>query len=288
MGSDLAIPSTIELNPPKAESKSSFYFSFSFLPKVKRDALKTVYSFCRITDDLVDNEKDINSKTEVLQKWKNELESALTGESNYQILNQLNAVAVKFHIPVVHFHELLKGVEMDLVKNRYETFEELKEYCYLVASTVGLMSLGIFGPRNEKTKEYAINLGIALQLTNIIRDVGIDAKYGRIYLPQEDLRKFSYSEDELLSYRYTDSFRKLMEFQTRRAEDFFQKAQESLPTEDKRIMFAAKIMERIYYHTLQHIREADYNVFDKKVTIPRSIQFLIAVKYWIKLRVFGI
>ncbi|MBI4810820.1 MAG: presqualene diphosphate synthase HpnD [Ignavibacteriales bacterium] len=283
MGSDLAIINTVGLK----ESKTSFYFSFSFLPKRKRDALKTVYAFCRTTDDIVDNEKDVNSKVEILRKWRGELERALNGTSSYQILNQLNNVAKRFKIPVVHFYELLKGVEMDLVKNRYETFEELKEYCYLVASTVGLMSLGIFGPRNEKTKEYAINLGIALQLTNIIRDVGIDAKYGRIYIPQEDLRRFSYSEAELISSRYSDSFRKMMEYQAHRAEEYFQKAQETLPREDRRVMFAAKIMERIYFHTLLRIKEADYNVFSKNVTLPRILQFAIAMKYWIKQRMLG-
>ena len=283
MGSDIAIPTSIGLKG----SKTSFYFSFSFLPKRKRDALKTVYAFCRTTDDLVDNARDVNSKIDVLRKWRTELELALNGTSNYQILNQLSGVARKFRIPVVHFYELFKGVEMDLTKNRYETFEELKEYCYLVASTVGLMSLGIFGPRNEKTKEYAINLGIALQLTNIIRDVGIDAKYGRIYIPQEDLNRFSYSEAELLSNRYSTSFREMMEFEANRAEEYFQKAQESLPKEDKRVMFAAKIMERIYYHTLLRIKEADYNVFSKNVTLPRFLQLAIAVKYWVKQRMLG-
>jgi len=247
-----------------------------------------VYVFCRTTDDIVDNEKDVSSKIEILHKWRNELEHALNGTSNYPILNQLNHVAKKFKIPVIHFYELLKGVEMDLTKNRYQTFEELKEYCYLVASTVGLMSLGIFGPKNEKTKEYAINLGIALQLTNIIRDVGVDAKYGRIYIPQEDLQRFSYSEAELISSRYTDSFRKLMEYQVNRAEEYFKLAQQSLPREDKRVMFAAKIMERIYFHTLQRIKQANYNVFDKKVSLPRILQFLIALKYWLKLKIFGL
>jgi len=284
MGSDLAIFNTIGFE----ETKTSFYFSFSFLPKIKRDALKTVYVFCRTTDDIVDNEKDVSSKIEILHKWRNELEHALNGTSNYPILNQLNHVAKKFKIPVIHFYELLKGVEMDLTKNRYQTFEELKEYCYLVASTVGLMSLGIFGPKNEKTKEYAINLGIALQLTNIIRDVGVDAKYGRIYIPQEDLQRFSYSEAELISSRYTDSFRKLMEYQVNRAEEYFKLAQQSLPREDKRVMFAAKIMERIYFHTLQRIKQANYNVFDKKVSLPRILQFLIALKYWLKQKIFGL
>jgi phytoene synthase len=247
-----------------------------------------VYAFCRTTDDIVDNEKDRSSKIALLQKWRSELESAMKGESTYQVLNQLHVVAKRFHIPVQHFFELLKGVEMDLLKNRYSTFEELKDYCYLVASSVGLMSLGIFGPRNDKTKEYAVNLGIALQLTNIIRDVGIDASYGRIYLPAEDLKKFGYSEDDLFAHRYNESFIKLMEYETVRAEEYFNRAKSSLPKEDKRVMFAAKIMERIYYHTLLRIKQVDYKVFDSSVHIPRTIQFLIAVKYWVKQRLFGL
>ena len=237
-------------------SASSFYYSFSFLPRDQREALKTVYAFCRTTDDIVDNSQDVNYKLERLHKWRSELEQALTGKSEYPLLNQLSAIAKRFKIPVVHFHELLKGVEMDLVKNRYQSFDELKEYCYLVASSVGLMSLEIFGPRSERTKEYTINLGIALQLTNIIRDVSIDAKYGRIYLPHEDLSRFGYSEADLLAHRYSQQFVALMEFEAQRAEEFFRLAQASLPTEDRRAMFAAKIMERIYFHTLLRIKEA--------------------------------
>lgn len=284
MGSDaVAIPVHTGLKG----SRSSFRYSFSFLPKPQRDAIRTVYAFCRTTDDIVDNQHEIEKKLEGLRKWRVELERALNGSSVYPILNQLSGVAKKFNIPVEHFYELLRGVEMDLVKNRYETFDELKEYCYLVASTVGLMSLGIFRPHNPQTKEYAINLGIALQLTNIIRDVGIDAKYGRIYLPQEDLRKFHYSEAELFSFRYSPQFCALMEFETNRAEEYFRLARESLPREDKRAMFAAKIMERIYYHTLLRIKEVEYNVFDQSVSLPRAIQFLIAVKYWVKQRLLG-
>ena len=271
-----------------AQTKSSFDFSFSFLPKEKREALKTVYAFCRTTDDIVDNSGDVQINIERLHRWRMSLEKALSGNSDYTTLNQLSAVAKQFHIPVQHFYELLRGVEMDLVKNRYETFEELKEYCYLVASTVGLMSLEIFGPRNRQTKDYAINLGIALQLTNILRDVGLDAKYGRIYLPQEDLRRFGYSEGDLFARRCTSEFRSLMAFEVERAEEFFQKAQMSLPSEDKRAMFAAKIMERIYFHTLRKIRAARFNVFDTSIRLPRSIQFLIAVKYWVKQRLFGL
>ncbi|MBI1804401.1 MAG: presqualene diphosphate synthase HpnD [Ignavibacteriae bacterium] len=285
MGSDVAA-----LHPfgSGGETKSSFDFSFSFLPREQREALKTVYAFCRTTDNIVDNAGDVESNLHRLQRWRKELEKALAGKSDYSLLNQLSSVAKRFHIPVEHFYELMRGVEMDLTTNRYETFEQLKEYCYLVASTVGLMSLGIFAPRNERTKEYAINLGIALQLTNILRDVGMDAQYGRIYLPQEDLRRFGYSEHDLFARRYSPEFQSLMEFEAKRAEEFFQKAKISLPPEDKRAMFAAKIMERIYFHTLQKIREARFNVFDNSIRIPRSIQFLIAVKYWVKQRLFGL
>ncbi len=283
MGSDLAL----DLSNLKT-AQSSFHFSFSFLPKVQRDALKTVYAFCRTTDDIVDNSADTAKNLQRLKEWNAELERAIAGQSSYQILNQLIAIARRFHIPVVHFQNLIRGVEMDLVRNRYETFDELKEYCYLVASTVGLMALEIFGPRNEKTREYAVNLGIALQMTNILRDVRVDARYGRIYLPLEDLRRFSCREETLLTASYTPEFRSLMQYEAARAEDFFRISQQSLPREDRRIMFPAKIMERIYYHTLTRIREVDYNVFDHSVRISRGIQFLIAVKYLVKQRVFGL
>ena len=285
MGSDVA---TISPAEGFSLSKSSFNFSFSFLPKEQREALKTVYAFCRTTDDIVDNSGDVQTNIERLRRWRTELEKALAGMSEYSLLNQLSAVAKRFHIPVDHFYELVRGVEMDLTKNRYESFDELKEYCYLVASTVGLMSLGVFGPRNDRTKEYAINLGIALQLTNILRDVTVDAKYGRIYLPLEDMRRFGYTEGDLYAHKYSPQFLALMEFEAQRAEEFFRKAQAALPAEDKRVMFAAKIMERIYYHTLEKIRNERYNVFQKSIRLTRFIQFLIAVKYWVKQRLFGL
>ena len=219
---------------------------------------------------------------ERLKRWRTELELSLKGTSKYSLLNQLNAIAQRFNIPVVHFYELLKGVETDLVKNRYDTFDELREYCTLVASSVGLMCLGIFGSKDERTREYAVNLGIALQLTNILRDVGIDAGYGRIYLPLEDLRAFNCTEQDLLARVHSEQFVRLMEHEAARAELYFQRAQDALPANERRTMFAAKIMERIYYHTLLRIKEARYNVFDKRVQLPKYLQLLIALKYWMK------
>ncbi|MBI3193403.1 MAG: presqualene diphosphate synthase HpnD [Ignavibacteriae bacterium] len=280
----IALPTEIALK----DSVSSFRFSFSFLPKHQREALRTVYAFCRETDDIVDNPADLPTKFERLQRWRAELGKALGGSSEFTLLNQLGSIAIRFKIPVVHFYELIKGVEMDLVKNRYETFDELKDYCYHVASSVGLMSLEIFGSRNAKTKEYAINLGIALQLTNILRDVGLDAMYGRIYLPLEDIRRFDIAEDSILNNSYNDKFVSLMMFESQRAEEYFKKAKESLPTDDKRAMFAAKIMERIYFHTLQRIKDVNFNVFDHRIAVPKYQQFLIAIKYWVKQSLFGL
>jgi phytoene synthase len=286
VGSDLALLSG---RGGAVAGKSSFDFSLAFLPREKREALKTVYAFCRTTDDIVDSPEisEVNRKIELLSTWRAELERAFDGRSDYPVLNRLSGIARRFNIPVLHFYELLRGVEMDLVKNRYETFEELKQYCLLVASSVGLMTLEIFGPRNNETREYAVNLGIALQLTNILRDVAIDASYGRIYLPLEDLRRFGYRESDLLARRYSPQFRELMEFETLRAEEYYRRAKESLPSEDRRAMFAPKIMERIYFHTLLRIKGAGYNVFDHRVRLPRILQFLIAVKYWVKQRLFG-
>jgi phytoene synthase len=277
-------PGTISLG----EQSSSFRFSFSFLPKERREAIRAVYAFCRTTDDLVDDSADVNAKVVRLKAWREEVERAMQGNSSSQFLNNLSKVARRFNIPVVHFEELLKGVEMDLVKNRYETFEELTQYCYHVASSVGLMCLGIFGSEPQRTRDYAVNLGIALQLTNILRDVGIDATYGRIYLPQEDLLRFGCSENDILNHRYSDSFIRLMEFETGRAEEYFRRSQAALPKEERRAMFAAKIMERIYFHTLQRIKDARFHVFEHRVVLPKSIQFLIALKYWVKQRLLGL
>lgn len=268
-------------------SNSSFRYSFSFLPKHQREALRVVYAFCRKTDDIVDSEIDTQTRIEQIRSWRFEWERALSGNSSYPLLNQLSGVAQKFHIPVHHFNDVIRGVEMDLTRQRYESFEDLREYCELVASSVGLMCVGIFSPKNQRTTEYATALGIALQLTNIVRDVGIDASYGRIYLPLEDLRQFGCTESEILSCTYTPRFKALMAFEAERAEGFFRLAQSALPPEDRKAMFAATIMERIYYHTLLRIRAAEYNVFDGAIHLPRSVQFLIALKYWITQRLLG-
>ena len=174
-------------------SKSSFYYAFSLLPENKRDAMNTVYAFCRETDDIIDNINESEElKYEKLHKWRIELERALRGKSEYFLFNKLVKIIQQFNIPLDPFFELIKGMEMDLQQKRYLKFDDLMLYCYRVASTVGLMCIEIFGYKNKSTKDFAVNLGLALQLTNILRDVKTDAQNGRIYLPQEDLIKFNY------------------------------------------------------------------------------------------------
>ncbi|MDH4069080.1 MAG: presqualene diphosphate synthase HpnD [Ignavibacteria bacterium] len=264
-----------------SDSSTNFYYSFTVLPKHKREAIRTVYAFCRYTDDIVDEEPDESRKAVLLRKWRMELANALQNRSSLPLLNQLAATARRFNIPVDHFYDLIRGVEMDLTRKRYDTFEELEQYCQLVASSVGLMCRKIFGYRNESTREYAVNLGIALQLTNIIRDVRDDARRGRIYLPREDMERFGYTEEDLLAGRYTPEFINLIRFECERAKTYFQKAHDVLKDEDKHYFFAARIMWSIYAHILRRIERSNYNVLERRISISRLLKLLITIRYWL-------
>lgn len=257
--------------------QSNFYFSFLILPRPKREAIETIYAFCRTTDDIVDEAGDEGEKHDRLLTWTDELKRSLYGVSNYGLLNKLATIIIRFRIPVEHFYELIKGMEMDLTQKRYETFEELQQYCYRAGSTVGLICAEVFGYKNEQTRQYAINLGIALQLTNILRDIKSDAKRGRIYIPQEDLRTFNYTEDDLLRNTYDQRFVDLMKFECERAHQFYKKAKMFLAEEDKPLFTAARTMGNIYYLLLRRIEHNHYNVYSKRVRLSSSIKFLIAV-----------
>lgn len=265
------------------KSKSSFYYAFNLLPAEQRDAMNTVYAFCRRTDDIVDeNDFSDDVKYENLRKWRIELERGLKGASNYPLLNNLSKIINQFNIPIEPFFDLIKGMEMDLQNIRYSNIDDLMEYCYRVAATVGLMSIEIFGYKNESAKNYAVNLGFALQLTNILRDVKKDADYGRIYLPQEDLQKFGYSENELLNNVYNENFVSLMRFEARRAKQYFEIANNSLNFEDKPSLFAARAMQHIYFNLLKKIETKNYNVFNENIKVSTSQKTAIAVGVWAK------
>ena len=264
-------------------SNSSFYYAFNLLPVEKRDAMNTVYAFCRKTDDIVDTENESDEiKYEKLHKWRVELEKSLRGHSDYQLLNKLGKTITQFNIPTDPFFELLKGMEMDLQKKRYVTFEDLQLYCYRVASTVGLMCIEIFGYKHKSAKDFAVDLGIALQLTNILRDVKKDSLNGRIYIPQEDLKKFNYSEDQLFNQTYNGNFQSLMQYEVNRAEIFFDRATKALNLDDKYSMFAARAMQHIYHKILEKIINANYDVYHKNIKVSKVEKVGIAVGVWAK------
>lgn len=265
------------------KSKSSFYYAFSLLPEQKRDAMNTVYAFCRQTDDIVDDNQDSEElKYEKLHKWRIELERSFSGNSEYVLLNKLAGIIAQFNIPLDPFFELIKGMEMDLQKQRYLSFDDLKLYCYRVASTVGLMCIEIFGYKNKSAQDFAVNLGLALQLTNILRDIKTDAENGRIYLPQEDLNRFSYSEAELFKYTYNKNFQEMMKYESERAREYFRKADSALDLEDKPAMFAARAMQHIYFKLLRKIEENNYNVYEKKIKVSKIEKVGISLGVWAK------
>lgn len=265
------------------ESKSSFYYAFSLLPSPKREAMNTVYAFCRKTDDIVDEGTDCEDiKYERLRKWRIEFEKALHGQSTYPLLNKLTNVIRQFNIPLDPFFELIIGMEMDLQRKRYLSFDDLVQYCYRVASTVGLMCIEIFGYKNNSAKDYAINLGVAMQLTNILRDVGKDIDNGRIYIPQYDLERFNYTENDLIQKKYNDNFVSLMSFESQRAKYFFDKADQSLDFEDKPSLFPARAMQHIYFKLLRKIQAADYDVLNHQIRVNTLEKAAISLGVWAK------
>ncbi len=266
------------------KSKTNFYYSFLFLPKKKREAIYTFYSFCRHTDDIVDDSDNLDIARRKLEDWRQELESCYHGNPRHPIMKALCEKVSHFSLPKEYFHALINGCEMDLGKNRYDTFEELSNYCYHVASVVGLICIEIFGYRSPKAKDYAVNLGLALQLTNIMRDVGEDARNGRIYLPREELERFHYPEDRLMKEEYSDSFLELMQFQEQRARDYFSKAMEHFDRRDSHLLFPAEIMRRIYFRLLENIVKEDYNVFAKRIRVPNVLKLSYALSEWLGTR----
>jgi len=269
---------TLSLANPK---RSNFLYSFTLLPKREREAMHRIYDFCRYTDDLVDEgTSEVELKRIRLASWRHEVEACYQGKVSHPILRGLHTVLDHFEIPKEYLLALIDGVEMDLIKTRYETFEELREYCYAVASTVGLISIQVFGYKHEETREYAVNLGYALQLTNILRDIKQDASNGRIYLPLEDLRRFDYDEQSLMDSRYDERFISLMKFEAERAKDYYSKARSHLRNDERHALFAAEIMDAIYFRLLRKIELADYDVFARRISVSAPHKLLLAFKFW--------
>lgn len=265
------------------KSKSSFYYAFNLLPAQQRDAMTTVYAFCRKTDDIVDeNDFSDEVKYDNLRKWRVELEKGLKGNSSLPLLNNLSKIISQFNIPLEPFFDLIKGMEMDIQQSRYPTSDDLMKYCYRVAGTVGLMSIEIFGYKSISTRKYAINLGYAMQLTNILRDIKKDAKIGRIYLPLEDLKRFNYSEEELFSNVYNDNFVALMSYEASKAKEYFSKANRALDISDKPSLFAARAMQHIYFNLLKKLEAKNFNIYSENINVGKTEKAAIAVGVWAK------
>jgi phytoene synthase len=250
------------------QSKSNLALAFISLGRERKRDIIIFYAFCRVIDDIADSaELSVAEKQASLVKWRQMLQAVAPGEP--PLARDVRALIEKYSLPVGMFEEIIAGVEMDLSILRYVTFEELRVYCYRVASAVGLVSIEIFGYRNAGSKRYAIDLGLALQMTNIVRDVGQDLQDGRIYLPQEDLARFNYSEGELQDRQYNERFLRLMEFEAARAREFFSRAAAALPREDRRAMAPAEIMASIYRGLLRQIELDKFHVFEKEYRLSK-------------------
>ncbi len=274
-------------NAVTKRSGSNFYYSFFFLPPARREAMYTVYAFCKEVDSAVDDAPPGSDPRKAVSQWRAEVEAVYGGNPAHPVAISLAEHVRQLGIPREYFDDLINGVEMDLTTTRYATFNDLSRYCYRVACVVGLTCLHIFGTRDPRAKDYAVNLGMAFQLTNILRDLGTDADRGRVYLPQEDLLRFGYPEPQLLQKQHTPQFRALMKFECERAHEFYDKARtilESLPREDRTALLPAEIMRGVYARILVGIERTDYRVFGPRISLPAPAKLAVAAGVWLRSR----
>ena len=265
-------------------SGSSFLDGFRFLSPERRDAMTVLYAFCREVDDVADDCTDPAVARTTLAWWRQDLAKAFQAASapEHPVNQALQEIVGRYALPQQELEEIINGMEMDLHHDRYPTFADLQYYCYRVAGVVGILIARILGFDNPQTLQYADKMGLALQLTNIIRDVGEDARLGRIYLPQEDLQRFKVSENDIFDAQATPEFAELMRFQAARAGDAYREALALLPAEDARSQKAGLVMAGLYYALLQEIiRDGVENVLKYKIRIPKPRKMRLALKYWL-------
>jgi 15-cis-phytoene synthase len=264
-----------------AASGSSFYYSFLFLPPERRRAITALYAFCREVDDVVDETSDAQLAAAKLAWWRSELANLYAGKAQHPVTRALLPFIEKYSLSKENLGEIIDGMEMDLTQTRYLDWAGLERYCYRVAGVVGLLAAGIFGYRDRRTLEYARDLGIAFQLTNIIRDVGEDARKNRIYLPMDELKRFEVPAADILNARQTPQFRALMKFQDARARSYYDKATAALPAEDRRAQRPGLIMAAIYRALLEEIERDGFRVLTERTSLTPLRKFWIAWKTWL-------
>ena len=265
-----------------AQSGSSFYYSFLFLPPEQRRAITALYAFCREVDDVVDECTDAAVARTKLAWWRSEVAQVYAGRPTHPVAVALSEVKDRYRLPQERLQEIIDGMEMDLDHNGYPDFAALRLYCHRVAGVVGLLSAEIFGYQDPRTLDYAADLGLAFQLTNIIRDVGEDARRNRIYLPLDELREHRVSASEIAAARESDDFRGLMEFQIDRALGFYERAIAALPSVDRRSQRAGLVMAAIYRALLDEIRADGCRVLTHRTSLTPIRKLWIAWKTWLK------
>src|SRR2546428_5671233 len=262
-------------------SGSSFYSSFLFLSPKRRRAITALYAFCREVDDVVDETSDPQVAGAKLAWWRAEIANLAAGKAQHPVSRALAPFVEKFDITAARLNEIIDGMEMDLTQTRYLDWRALEHYCYHVAGVVGLLAAGIFGYRDARTLEYAKDLGIAFQLTNIIRDVGEDARKNRIYLPMEDLKRFNVPASDILGARHTPEFNSLMAFEDERARSYYDKAMAALPAQDRRAQRPALIMAAIYRTLLAGTGRDGFRVLTQRTSLTPLRKFWIAWRTWL-------
>jgi phytoene synthase len=267
------------------KSASNLALAFVILPREKREAMSALYAFCREVDDVADEDATpVAERRQQLGAWREDIRRACDGQSpQFPVNRELQPVIQKYGLRFELFDELIQGCEMDLDTLRYRTFEDLDLYCYRVASVVGLLSIEIFEYKNPACREYAVYLGKALQLTNILRDVRNDAARGRIYLPGTELQKFQVSEEDILKSRYSERYFALADNVASRAKTYYQLAQKTLPPEDRRSMVAAELMGSVYWRLMQKLERQRFNVFGPeplRLTKPHKVALIL--RSWLR------
>ncbi len=266
-----------------ANSGSSFYYSFMFLPKQKREAITALYAFCREVDDIADECTDLHIAQTKLNWWRAEIENLYAGQPQHPVSKALVEPIQTYNLDAEHFIEIIDGMEMDLNFNRYEDFKQLQLYCYRVASVVGLLSAQIFEFNNRKTLKFAHDLGMAFQLTNIIRDVGEDARRNRIYLPLDELATFNVTEDDILKSRESEAVKKLLDYQIERAENYYDRALNQLPAEDNKNQRVGLMMAAIYRTLLREIKaDGAEKVLNSRTSLGALRKLWLALRVWLK------
>jgi phytoene synthase len=267
------------------KSASNLALAFVLLPRAKRDGMSTLYAFCREVDDVADDESSpVERRRDQLAAWRDDVRRACSNETpRFAVNRELQAAIKQYHLPFEYFDELIRGVEMDLDIKRYDNYDQLELYCYRVASVVGLLSIEIFGYKNAACREYAVYLGKALQLTNILRDVRSDAERGRIYLPLSELSRFNVTPEEILKLEYSQRFFDLATSVAQRARHFYRTAEDTLPPSDRRSMVAAELMGTVYWELFRKLERQRFDVFGpKKTRLNKGQKLLLILRTWFR------